>query len=62
MNHINWHTKSPEEVEKVLETSFEKGLSEEEIRVIEKNNIEISNIPLQKLFIYLTENISKEVK
>lgn len=37
-------------------------LSEEEIRVIEKNNIEISNIPLQKLFIYLTENISKEVK
>ncbi|MFY9176771.1 MAG: calcium-transporting P-type ATPase, PMR1-type [Caldicoprobacterales bacterium] len=37
MNHINWHTKSPEEVEKVLETSFEKGLSEEEaVKRLEK--------------------------
>lgn len=30
MNQLIWHTKSKEEVEKALETSFEKGLSEEE--------------------------------
>lgn len=36
------------------------NLSEEEIKNIKNNNIEISNIPLQKLFIYLTENIIKE--
>lgn len=36
------------------------NLSEEEIKNIKDNNIEISNIPLQKLFIYLTENIIKE--
>lgn len=35
-------------------------LSGEEIKNIKDNNIEISNIPLQKLFIYLTENIIKE--
>ncbi|MFY9286642.1 MAG: ATP-binding cassette domain-containing protein [Tissierellaceae bacterium] len=32
-------------------------LTEDEIREIKSNNIEIDNIPLQKLFIYLTENI-----
>ncbi|MDR7870899.1 MAG: ABC transporter ATP-binding protein [Tissierellaceae bacterium] len=37
-------------------------LSDEEIKEIKSNNIEISNIPLQKLFIYLTENIAKEGK
>ncbi|NLN41972.1 MAG: hypothetical protein GX160_08335, partial [Clostridiales bacterium] len=31
MNHLIWHTQSKEEVEKALETSFEKGLSEEEV-------------------------------
>lgn len=34
-------------------------LTEEEIKYIKDKNIEISNIPLQKLFIYLTENIVK---
>lgn len=37
-------------------------LSDEEINELEKQNIEISNIPLQKLFIYLTENIGREEK
>lgn len=37
-------------------------LTEDEIKVIKSKNIEISNIPLQKLFIFLTENISKEGK
>lgn len=31
-------------------------LADEEIKYAKDNNIEISNIPLQKLFIYLTEN------
>ncbi|WP_353095194.1 ABC transporter ATP-binding protein [Tissierella praeacuta] len=35
------------------------NLTEKEIKYIKDNNIEISNIPLQKLFIYLTENIMK---
>jgi ABC-2 type transport system ATP-binding protein len=35
-------------------------LTEEELKYIRDNNIEISNIPLQKLFIYLTENMMKE--
>lgn len=35
-------------------------LTEEEIQKIKMNNIEISKIPLQKLFIYLTEDIIKE--
>lgn len=35
-------------------------LTEDEIKIIKDSNIEISNIPLQKLFIYLTENIGKE--
>lgn len=35
------------------------NLTEEEIKYSKDNNIEISNIPLQKLFIYLTENIMK---
>ena len=39
---------------------YEK-LSENEKREIKSRNIEISNIPLQKLFVYLTENILKEV-
>ena len=34
-------------------------LAEAEIKEIKENNIEISNIPLQKLFIYLTESIMK---
>lgn len=34
-------------------------LTEEEIKYIKDKNIEISNIPLQKLFVYLTENIVK---
>lgn len=34
-------------------------LTEEDLSYIKNNNIEISNIPLQKLFIYLTENIMK---
>ena len=37
-------------------------LSDKEIDEINKRNIEISNIPLQKLFIYLTENIAGEEK
>lgn len=37
-------------------------LKDEEINELKMQNIEISNIPLQKLFIYLTENISKEEK
>lgn len=37
-------------------------LNEEEIEEIKANNIDISNIPLQKLFIYLTDNILKEAK
>lgn len=37
-------------------------LNEEEIGEIKANNIDISNIPLQKLFIYLTDNILKEAK
>lgn len=36
------------------------SLSDQEIKNIKDNNIEISNIPLQKLFIYLTEDIVKE--
>lgn len=37
MNQLIWHTKSKEEVEKALETSFEKGLSEEEaVKRLEK--------------------------
>ena len=36
------------------------NLRPEEIKYIKDNNIEISNIPLQKLFIYLTENLVKE--
>lgn len=35
------------------------SLTEEEIKYIKENNIEMSNMPLQKLFIYLTENIMK---
>ena len=35
-------------------------LSQEEIQELKKNNVDISNIPLQKLFVYLTENIVKE--
>ena len=35
------------------------NLTEKETKYIKDNNIEISNIPLQKLFIYLTENIMK---
>lgn len=34
-------------------------LTEEERNYIRTNNIEISNIPLQKLFVYLTENTVK---
>lgn len=37
------------------------ALTENEIKNMKNNNIEVSNIPLQKLFIYLTENIVKEV-
>lgn len=37
------------------------NLTDEEIRYIRSNNIELSNIPLQKLFIYLTENIMEGV-
>lgn len=37
-------------------------LDEEELDNIKANNIEISNIPLQKLFIYLTDSIAKEAK
>ena len=37
-------------------------LSEEAIDEIKANNIEISNIPLQKLFIYLTDSMVKEEK
>ncbi len=37
-------------------------LTEEEFQEIRDNNIDISNIPLQKLFIYLTENMVKEVR
>lgn len=36
------------------------SLSDQEIKSIKQNNIEVSNIPLQKLFIYLTEDIMKE--
>jgi len=36
------------------------SLSDQEIKKIKGNNIEISNIPLQKLFIYLTEDIMRE--
>ena len=36
-------------------------LTEDEIIEMKHNNIEISNIPLQKLFIYLTESIGKGV-
>lgn len=36
------------------------SLSDQEIKNIKDSNIEISNIPLQKLFIYLTEDIVKE--
>ena len=36
-------------------------LTKEEVEEIKDNNIDISNIPLQKLFIYLTESIAKEV-
>lgn len=35
-------------------------LSEEEIKHIKENRIEISNIPLQKLFVFLTESFIKE--
>lgn len=35
-------------------------LTEDEKREIRDKNIEISNIPLQKLFVYLTDNIVKE--
>ncbi|MDR7855188.1 ABC transporter ATP-binding protein [Tissierella sp.] len=35
-------------------------LRDDEIKHIKNSNIEISNIPLQKLFIYLTENIEEE--
>lgn len=35
-------------------------LSDQEIKNIKQNNIGVSNIPLQKLFIYLTEDIMKE--
>lgn len=35
------------------------SLTEQEIKYIKANNIEMSNMPLQKLFIYLTENIMK---
>lgn len=34
--------------------------TKEEIKYIKENNIDISNIPLQKLFIYLTENNNRE--
>lgn len=37
-------------------------LKDEEIKEIKENNIEISNIPLQKLFIYLTDKIGKGVE
>lgn len=37
-------------------------LTDAEIEEMENNKIDVSNIPLQKLFIYLTENIVKEVK
>ena len=35
-------------------------ISEEERLKMKDNNIDISNIPLQKLFVYLTENMEKE--
>jgi ABC-2 type transport system ATP-binding protein len=35
-------------------------LSQEEKQLLKKNNVEISSIPLQKLFVYLTENSVKE--
>ena len=35
-------------------------LSDEEISNMKDNNIQVSNIPLQKIFIYLTENFMKE--
>lgn len=37
-------------------------LTKDEIANIKKHNIEISSIPLQKLFIYLTDNMIKEVE
>lgn len=35
-------------------------LSDDEIDELKNNNIDVSGIPLQKLFVYLTENIVKE--
>lgn len=34
-------------------------LDEKEKSMLKENNVEISQIPLQKLFIYLTENLYK---
>ena len=35
-------------------------LTDEQIQELKNNNIDVSNIPLQKLFVYLTENMTKE--
>lgn len=52
---------SSEEFGSTKIVGIHEELSDEEIKELEKNNIDVSNIPLQKLFIYLTDNIVKEV-
>ena len=49
-----------EELASTKIVGIHNNLTPEEIKDIKANNIEISNIPFQKLFIYLTENLIKE--
>lgn len=49
---IEWHIKTPEEIEKLLETDLEKGLSDEaaSLRGAEKKNILFAKKPKDKIY------------